>query len=401
MRAGIAGPFNPASVADYLEEKDVPSINDSATAVNTLVREFIEQGHTVKVFTLHSLLPNTYRILHGKNIDIHLIPLGIMPKVLGYHQLVVGQFYLPKRIAKVIRKEIGTLDILHAHWTYEYAKAILPFAGQLPIFDTIRDWCPYQMSIMKGRSRLDWELKNITFKQVMADKWMTFIANSTYTKRKITEAYPDKQVHVIPNPIDKSWLLSEKQQVVQHKIVSIATGLLSPRKNISTLLEAFSMYRGNYPEAELHLVGEYDEHHETFKKWKERRWLEGVTLHGTLHHDELATLLDRMSCLVHPAWEETFGNILLEAMARCVPCIGGENAGAVPDVLGRGKYGFVCDIHNPSAIYEAMLKINQTEVVEQISRDATKMLKESYSSDTIVKKHIELFESKIKNNKNG
>lgn len=152
------------------------------------------------------------------------------------------------------------------------------------------------------------------------------------------------------------------------------------------------MYRKDYPEAELHLVGGYEEESETFKSWKDNGWLQGVTLHGSLPHDDLAMLLDQMSCLVHPSVEETFGNILLEAMSRCVPCIGGENAGAVPDVLGRGKYGIVCDIKSPKAIYEAMVKMNKPEVARQIQQEATKMLKENYSSDVIVKKHIELFE---------
>ena len=392
MRIGIVGPFNPAFVAEYLSEKEVPAINGTATAVNTLVREFVEQGHTVKVFTLHSMLPNRYMKLQGMNIEVHLIPSGILPRFLGYHQLVVGQFYLPTRISNVISKEINNLDVLHAHWTYEYAKAILPFAGKLPIFDTVRDWCPYQLSIMKGRSRLDWQLKNITFKQVMAEKRMTFIANSAYTNRMITESYPDKQVPVIPNPIDKNWIVEEKKNEVKHKIVSIATGLLSPRKNVGTLLDAFTMYRKDYPDAELHLVGAYEETSETFKKWKEKGWLQGVSLHGPLPHDELAALLDQMSCLVHPSVEETFGNILLEAMSRCVPCIGGEDAGAVPDVLGRGEYGIVCDIRNPKAIYDALVKMNEPEVAQKIKLNATKMLKENYSSEIILKKHIELFE---------
>lgn len=395
MRIGIVGPFNPASIANRLECNAVPNINGDATAVNTLVRELLDQGHHIEVFTLHSLLPNAYTKLMGKHIVVHIIPVGIIPRLLGYHQFVVGQFYLPHRIANVIRKEISNLDVLHAHWTYEYAKAVLPFAGKVPIFDTVRDWCPYQLSVMKGRSRLDWVLKSITFKQVMKEKRMTFIANSSYTKRMITETYPDKQVPVIPNPIDKSWILPEKKQEERHKFVSIAAGLLSPRKNISTLLEAFSIYRSNYSDAELHLVGGYDEHNDVFRNWQERGWLDGVTLHGALPHDELAALLDQMSCLVHPAWEETFGNILLEAMSRCVPCIGGKESGAVPDVLGHGKYGLVCDIRDAKSIYETMLLMNKDDINQNIQHEATKMLKENYSSDIIAKKHVELFSSML------
>lgn len=401
MRIGIVGPFNPAFIADYLEEKDIPSINEAATAVNTLVRELLEQGQEVKVFTQHTLLLQEYRVLKGRAVEVFMIPTGILPNLLGFHQMIVGQFYLPKRIAKFIKKQIDNLDVLHAHWTYEYARAASLLSDRIPVYDTVRDWCPYQLSIMKGRSRLDWQLKSLTFRKVMADNNITFIANSGYTCNMIKKSYPDKIVPIIPNPIDKSWILKKKKNNTQHKIVSIATGLLSSRKNIGKLLEAFAMYRQKYENATLHLVGDYDNSNEVYLKWKKNGLLEGVMMHGALKHDALAELLDQMSCLVHPSLEETFGNILLEAMSRCVPCIGGNDAGAVPDVLGHGKYGLVCDIKNPQSIYEAMLKINKPEIAQQLQRDATKMLMENYSSEVIAKKHIELFDDKIKSNHLG
>ena len=395
MRIGIVGPFNPAFIADLLEDEKVPSINEAATAVNTLVRELLEQGQDVKVFTQHCLMPQDYRVLRGKNIEVFLIPSGMLPHLLGFHQLVLGQFYLPERIARVIKNEVLNLDVLHAHWTYEYARAASMVSGRIPVFDTVRDWCPYQLSIMKGRSRVDWQLKSITFRKVMADGNIKFIANSAYTPRMIKESFPDKNVPVIPNPIDKKWILDEKKVNVKHKIVSIATGLLSPRKNIGTLLEAFSLYKRDFPEAELHLVGGYDEQNETFRQWKANGWFNGVTLHGSMPHDELADLLDQMSCLVHPSVEETFGNILLEAMSRCVPCIGGEKAGAVPDVLGQGKYGIICNIMSARAVCEAMKQVSQLEISSRLQKAATAMLKENYSSDIIAKKHIVLFEKYI------
>lgn len=395
MRIGIVGPFNPAFISEYLEDNNIPSVNGAATAVNTLVRELLDQGQEVKIFTQHTLLPQDYRKLKGKNVEVCLIPSGILPRWLGFHQLLVGQLYLPKRIAKVIKNEIDNLDVIHAHWTYEYARAASLLSDRIPVFDTVRDWCPYQLSIMQGRGKLDWLLKNITFQKVMSDENITFIANSNYTHKKIIEAYPRKNVPIIPNPIDKSWILEEKKEKTQHQIVSIATGLLSSRKNIGTLLEAFVMYRQKYNKAELHLVGSYNNNNKVYRSWEKNGLLEGVILHGALDHDELAALLDQMSCLIHPSLEETFGNILLEAMSRCVPCIGGVDAGAVPDVLGHGKYGLVCDIKSPKAIYEAMVKISDPIISQQLQRNATKMLKENYSSDIIATKHIEMFKGSI------
>ncbi len=392
MRIGIVGPFNPLSIASFLYGDDVPFINEGTTAVNTLAKEFLKQGHYLKIFTLSSIKPNVYQVIKGENVEIHIIPSGLFPSLFGNHMFIIGLYFLSRRISKVINKELEGLDVLHAHWTYEYAKAASCFSDKIPVFDTVRDWCPYQLSIMKGRDKIYWSIKYLIFRQVMSDKNITFIANSGYTYRMLKEAYPSKEMPIIPNPIDKNWILEEKSEQTKHQIISIATGLLSPRKNIGTLLEAFSLYRKKFKDATLHLVGGYDKTDEVYKNWEKRKLTEGVVFYGLLPHNDLAKLLDRMSCLVHPSLEETFGNILLEAMSRRVLCIGGADAGAVPDVLGHGKYGLICDIKNPSAIFYAMEKVLEPKVSGDLQRNATEMLKNIYSSEIIAGKHIELFQ---------
>lgn len=399
MRIGIVGPVNPASLAEWLNEKNIPAINTSASAVNTLVKGFLEDGHELQIFTLTTEKLQKKRELKGNRITIHLIPIGLLPKIMGIHQFVIGQFYLPQRIVNVIRKHIGDINVLHAHWTYEYAKAASLVSNKVPVFCTVRDWCPYQLSLMKGRSRLDWLLKNITFKQVMADERITFIANSDYTHRMITKAYPEKIVPVIPNPIYKDWIVQDfknsKPIDTAFRFISIATGLCSPRKNIKTLLEAFAKYRSQHSKAELHLVGGYNENDSAYIKWKQRGWLTGVKMYGMLPHEQLMSLLDKMDCLVHPAWEETFGNILLEAMSRGVPCIGGQDSGAVSDVLGHGEYGLTCNIRDAQSILNTMEIISDSMIYHRLQVEAIKMLRVKYASDVVTRMHIEIFQSKI------
>lgn len=399
MRIGIVGPVNPASIAEWLNEKNIPSINTSASAVNTLAKGFLEDGHELQIFTLTTEKLQRKRELKGNRITIHLIPIGLMPKITGIHQFVIGQFYLPQRIANVIRKHIGDINVLHAHWTYEYAKAASLVSNNIPVFCTVRDWCPYQLTLMKGRSRLDWLLKNITFKQVMADERITFIANSDYTHKMITRTYPEKIVPVIPNPIYKGWIVQDLKNSrsidTTFRFISIATGLCSPRKNIKTLLEAFAKYRNQHDKAELHLVGNYNKNDSAYIKWKQRGWLTGVKMHGMLPHEQLINLLDKMDCLVHPALEETFGNILLEAMSRGVPCIGGQDSGAVPDVLGHGEYGLTCNIRDAQSILKAMEKMSDCKIYHRLQTEAIKMLHVRYASDVVTRMHVEIFESKI------
>lgn len=395
MRIGIVGPFNPACISDYLEGYNVPSINGVATSVNTMVREFVNQGHQVIVFTTSSLSEKT-EVLCGKNIVVYLIPSGMCPRLLGSHQLLMGSFFLPRRIAKVIESVIDSMDVLHAHWTYEYGKAASFLSNRITVFDTVRDWCPYQLKMQKKFvSRLNWMFKSILFKQVMSDGNITFIANSDYTYKMIKSVYPNKTVPVIPNPIDKGWILDKKKEQISNQFISIATSLMNPRKNIEILLKAFSMYRQINKDSKLHLVGKYDKNDEVFKRWSAIGLFEGVILHGPIPHDELSKLLDKMSCLVHPSLEETFGNILLEAMSRCIPCIGGEYSGAVPEVLGQGRYGLICNVENPQAIFEAMVEIGDSKKSLRVQRHATEMIKQLYSSDAVIKAHIDLYTTRI------
>jgi glycosyltransferase involved in cell wall biosynthesis len=113
-----------------------------------------------------------------------------------------------------------------------------------------------------------------------------------------------------------------------------------------------------------------------------------VVLLGWLDRDDLKDLLDSASALVLPSLEETFGNVLLEGMARRVEVIGGRASGAVPAVLGQGKYGILCDVTSPEALCAAMVQAEARAHVEA----ATAMLKEKYAAGALARRHLELYE---------
>ena len=106
--------------------------------------------------------------------------------------------------------------------------------------------------------------------------------------------------------------------------------------------------------------------------------------------------IDKSTCLVHPALEETFGNILLEGMARRVVVIGGEHSGAVPFVLQNGKCGILCDVTSVESIVNAMEKSLDEKTAIQLLNDGTDYLLNTYSSDVVLNRHIDLFNQRIK-----
>jgi glycosyltransferase involved in cell wall biosynthesis len=392
VNIGIVSPFNPYYVRNYISShENIPQINSNATSVNTLVVSFLEQGHNVIVFTT-TTAPHHTTVYKGKQLEIHVLSKVFHPKGMSNLRIV-------RKLRNEIKKCINNIDVLHAHWTYEYAASIRRFEQRIPTFCTIRDWCPYQCSLAVGiRAKYSWWINSLLFVYVMKSKSISFIANSAYTYKMVTLSYHDKQISCIPNSIQREFILNTRKARGKERIyISICQNVEERRKNIKALLKAFQKYKKQYKESKLIIVGSYSD------KWKihygKFQLLHGVYLAGKVQHDEIFPLLDQSCALIHPSFEETFGNIFLEAMARRVVCIGGYDAGAVPEILGEGKRGILCNVRDINSILNAMKRIDDVDYIEDILNNASSYIKEQYADDVVSQKHIELYKKKLKNTK--
>lgn len=389
MRIGVAGPFNPQEVKEYFDSNtELPVINEMATSVNAYVRGLLKEGHSVTVFTTYSFVGAPYYI-DGNNIRVYFISTQFKVHILG-------RLRMAKRIRKCIKKCVNSLDILHAQWTYEFALAIKPFHKKLPLFCSVRDWIPYIFSLAKGfGGKYYWGLSYYIFKRVMSGNAIHLIANSQYTKEQILSKYPKKEVAIIPNPLKSENILQERTEYPKDMtFISISTSPFTERKNNTILLKAFAQYKKNNPNAKLIVVGTFSE--DIKEELNSRNLLNGVELTGRVSHNEVISLIDKSSCLIHPALEETFGNILLEGMCRRVLCIGGEASGAVPQVLGHGKYGILCDVTDKESITQAMEMADDQDLFKKIVNASTEYIMREFTEKNVAKKHTELFDRYLK-----
>ncbi len=383
MRIGVAGPFDPSGIPEYFPEGKAPHINPTASSVTAYVSGLLKTGNTVTVITSDPFGKDTVTI-EGKGIKLIVLPGRF--RIRGF-----GRYRMHRRIRDCIEKELGSMDVLHAQWTYEYALAAKAFVDRLPVYCSVRDWCPYLMTIAKGvKNAYYWRMSHAMFKKVMGEKKIGFIANSEYTRGEILGAYPENEVTLIPNPILERFIITNREKRPDSPVfVSISQSLTNVRKNYHTLLKAFSLLLKERPDARLKLIGSYTE------EWKASMEAEGLMknteLLGSLSHDEVFGVLDGATCLVHPSLEETFGNILLEAMARRVVCIGGKSSGAVPQVLGEGRFGLLCDVTDPVSIAEAMRASLDAELAEGLVESASKRLTDNFTETKVAERHLRLF----------
>lgn len=395
MRIGIVGPFNPSEFGKWFDKDQyLPNINKEASSVNALVDSLLEAGEDVVVFTSSMEKQNCGEII-GNKLSVYIVRYKTIP-LTG-----VLRFYVIYNLINILSKHVEAIDVLHAHWTYEYAYAALHFSKNVPVVCTVRDWCPYQLQLAKSfESRLRWNVNHILFKKVVYNPKVYLIANSLYTLRCIKSLKIKRDVIMIPNSIKRKFILTDRSLYPKDvTFISIAQSLTDIRKNVVVLLRAFKKFRQSVPNANLIVTGLFSEDDPTLIKWKEENLLEDVTLAGWVNHDELINILDNSTALIHPSLEETFGNTLIEGMARRCVVVGGENSGAVPQVLGDGKYGIICNIKDEDEILSALCKASKIAENRNIIDRATKYLLETYSSDVIGNKHMDYYRQLISEHK--
>jgi glycosyltransferase involved in cell wall biosynthesis len=102
-------------------------------------------------------------------------------------------------------------------------------------------------------------------------------------------------------------------------------------------------------------------------------------------------LYEEADVFCSPSLEESFGMVFIEAMAQGVPCVGGENSGAVPWVLGDG--GAVCDVTNPERLAQCIERLMlDYSMRKKLSENAVKNVRERFLMDSVVNRYIALLE---------
>lgn len=151
------------------------------------------------------------------------------------------------------------------------------------------------------------------------------------------------KVHVIPEGVEPRFqpsLSSEQRAAVRAKYrlperFILYVGTIEPRKNLSTLLEAYAALRFQHPDIGLVVAGGKGWLYESFFERLRVLGLESVvTLTGYVPEADLPALINCAEVFAYPSVFEGFGLPPLEAMACGVPVIC-SNASSLPEVVGE------------------------------------------------------------------
>lgn len=163
-------------------------------------------------------------------------------------------------------------------------------------------------------------------------------------------------------------------------------GRLVEQKNLSVLIDALA----GVPGIRLVLVGDGP-----LRGALERRvaasGCDNVTFTGAV--ENAAALLPLFDVLCLPSRYEGLGLVLLEAMARRVPCVG-STAGAIPEVLGDGRYGVLVDADDPAKLRAAVTALRDDPARRaRLAEAALAHVRARFSVDAMAERTCAVYEA--------
>ena len=395
LHIGIVGPIATADIKHLIqsEETCLPVGYAGAPLISILITELLRLGHRVSAFTLSSDMKTGSNavIAQGDNFMMNYIPSRKHAwRFNGFRPGRIVDLYQYER--EQLRKSIlqAEPDVVHAHWSYEFALAVLKTG--LPHVVTCHD---SPLKVAKFYNKAQFTQRYYRWLRVlMARKAMrqaNFVtAVSSYIRDEVQDM-TGAVVEVVPNPVDQfAFDLNKIRSVPVTPHFAMVCNGWQELKNPQPAMQAFARFYLSNPDSNLNLYGNDFGVGQLAENWaKEQGISAGMIFHGDLPHRQLLQDLSKLDLLLHPSLEESFGVSIAEAMAMGLPVIAGNKSGAVPWVVGNG--GVLCEVQQADEIFNAIELALVPESYARFSVAASERVKTMFNANTVATAYLERY----------
>lgn len=356
----LAGPIAGDDVKAYLHPgqlQGLPAGYLGAPLTGVLIGELLRLGLRVTAVTFDVALPAHGGVVVrvGPNFSFQVCP--ARPRAWRNNGWRLGRMVDCFAFERAqIREQMlaAAPDLVHAHWSYEFALAAL--AQPAPHLITCHD----APAVVLHYNRNAYRATRYLMARQVFKRGKAFTTVSDYMAQALAPAL-GHEPQVIANPVSPQVLrLGHDRAAPATRRVAMVCNGWSAQKNPEPGLRGFAAWRQREPAAELHLYGADFGPGETAEKWARGHALAGgVHFHGRLPHGQLLQHMARADVLLHTALEESFGVVLAEAMALGLPVVAGSHSGGVPWVLGadasgHSACGSLVDVRLADNIHDAL-----------------------------------------------
>lgn len=351
------------------------------------------------------------KLLAEKGNEIHFITssmpfrLDCVNPEIYYHEVETSYYpvfkhppydlALAAKMAEVIDRE--KLDILHVHYAMPHAiSAILA-----------KDIAKHDVKIITTLHGTDITVLGMdkTFKPMIkygiekSDK-VTAVSNDL-ARQTINVLEVKKDIDVIYNFINEEEyykkeraFLKTQYNISDDEKVIIHISNFRKVKRVEDVIKTYAKINKD-TKAKLILVGDGPESPTVFELVEQLNLQNKVMFLG--RQKNISDLLSISDLLLLMSEQESFGLVILEAMACEVPSIA-TNVGGIPEVITHGETGYLVDLGDTErAVNYAVDILNDENKLREMSQLAYKRSKTKFHSETIVNEYLDLYRSVLNN----
>lgn len=214
-----------------------------------------------------------------------------------------------------------------------------------------------------------WEIKRIPH----------LIVVSPYLKEELKNDGA-KNIYVIPNGVDANWFGVQNKSITGRVLF---VGRIRPGKGIENLIKSMKLVINKGCDAHLHVVGPTDD--SRYLKYlqeltKKLEVTEQVEFIGSIPDDALMDEYAECSVFVLPSSIDSFGIVLLEAMASGKPVIATKG---ITYLIEDGKTGLLVNYGDNEELAEKILKLMNNKKLRDFVAENGKKSAMKYSWETV------------------
>lgn len=323
------------------------------------------------------------------NTNVHVI------KKSTYYPL-----YLPSAVMHLKRKivEINP-DVVHAQGTFTpYSTAVALVCKKYPALLSVRGIVAKEFRFYTGLGFIfGASIERINEKYALS-KIPNIIVTSPHSKYVICKM-TSSNIYVIPNGID----FDEIQKIrtedrLKHPAI-LFMGTLGRVKGIDVLLNAIPIIRKEIPNLHVYIAGKSESEGDNLKKLvKALNIEESVSFLGFVSGDEKYAYCKSADIYVQPSRYETFGVVLLEAMACGKPVVA-SNVGGIPFVVEDGKTGLLFESENVEELAEKIISLLGDKERRTKMGEAGRERAKGFTWERSAERTVEVYKEVIENEK--
>lgn len=359
-----------------------PTVGGSGVVATELGKKLAERGHHIHFFAssipfrlekvypnifFHEVEANQYAVFRYPPYDLALASKMADLIIRENLQILHVHYAVPHAICAYLAKQISGQDVKIV--TTLHGTDITVLGSDPSLSNVIRFGIEHSDRVTAVSNDLKRETQSLLKTDYPIDTVYNFIDESTFYKRDATQL---KQDYLIP----------ETDKVVVH------ISNFRKVKRVTDVIKTFHKLKQNIS-AKLILVGDGPDRSIISNLVEDLELTADVLFLGK--QNNVAEILSISDLLLLPSQKESFGLVLLEAMACQVPVVA-TNIGGIPEVIVHNETGFLSNVGDTDDMAaNALALLTNDELHQQVTKAAYLRAHSEFHSEKIVNQYEQIY----------